>query len=365
MTIKNCITEIEKRIPLAQAEDFDNIGLLCGNPEREVSGILVCHDALESVVNEAIEKNCNLIVCFHPIIFSGLKSITGKNYVEKAVLKALENKIAIYAIHTAWDNDFFGVNYGICKKLGLNNLQVLIPKKENLLQLSLYVPKEYAQKVQNALFQAQAGKIGFYDECSFNIQGEGTFRPLENSNPFLGKKGEREYAQETMISVIFEAYKKNQILHTMKSAHPYEEVAYQIYALENENQYSGLGMYGELPDEMEEKEFLNFVKEIFGLEVIRHSDFSHKKIKKVGVLGGSGASGIKNALQKQCDAYLTGDVKYHDFFSTEGHMLLCDIGHFESEQFVVQQLYEILSEKFTTFAILKSSINTNPINYFL
>lgn len=365
MIIKNCITEIEKRIPSSQAENFDNVGLLCGNPEREVSGILICHDALESVVNEAIEKNCNLIICFHPIIFSGLKSITGKNYVEKSVLKALENKVAIYAIHTAWDNDFFGINHRICKKLDLDNLQILIPRKENLLQLNLYVPSSYTQKIQNTLFQAQAGKIGFYDECSFNIQGEGTFRPLNGSNPFLGKKGEREHIQETMISVTFEAYKKNQILNAMKSAHPYEEVAYQIYTLENENQYSGLGMYGELPNEMEEKEFLNFVKEKFNLKVIRHSNFTHKRIKKVGVLGGSGACGIKNALQKQCDAYLTGDVKYHDFFSTEEHMLLCDIGHFESEQFVVQQLYEILSEKFTTFATLKSSINTNPINYFL
>lgn len=365
MTIKNCINEIEKRIPLAQAEDFDNVGLLCGNPDREVTGILICHDALESIVDEAIEKKINLIICFHPIIFSGLKSITGKNYVEKTIMKALENKIAIYAIHTAWDNDFWGVNHKICTELGLENLNILLPKKDNLLQLSVYVPENYTEKVKTALFQAGAGNIGFYDECSFSINGEGSFRALEGANPFIGKKGEREIAQETMISVIFEAYKKNQIIKAMKSAHPYEEVAYQIYALENENQYSGLGMFGEFSQEMEESDFLNLVKDKFNLKLIRHSPLTNKKIKKVGVLGGSGASGIKNAMQNNCDAYLTGDMKYHDFFLAENRILLCDIGHFESEQFVIQQLYEILSEKFTTFAVLKSSINTNPINYFL
>ena len=365
MTIKHFITEIEKIIPLAQAEDFDNVGLLCGNPEREITGVLICHDALESVVEEAVQKNANVILTFHPIIFSGLKSITGKNYVEKAVLKAIENKIAIIALHTALDNHYFGVNHRICRELGLDQLKILIPKKENLLQLITYVPVDYAEQVKKALFEAGAGNIGFYDECSFSIGGEGTFRPIDGSNPFLGKKGTTEKVNEIQLSVIFEKFKKNQIISAMKFAHPYEEVAYQIYAIENENQYSGLGMFGELPEEMEEKEFLNFVKEKFDLKIIRHSSFTGKKIKKVAVLGGSGASGIKNALQNRCDAYLTADMKYHDFFTAENRILLCDIGHFESEQFVVQQLYEILSEKFTTFAVSKSSINTNPVNYFL
>ncbi|MDO4762804.1 MAG: Nif3-like dinuclear metal center hexameric protein [Flavobacteriaceae bacterium] len=365
MTIQNCITEIEKRFPLAQAEDFDNVGIICGNPQRELTGILICHDALESVVEEAIEQNYNLIIAFHPIIFSGLKSITGKNYVEKAVLKALENKIAIYAIHTALDNDYFGVNHRICTELGLENLKILMPKQDNLSQMIVYVPKDYLENVKTALFHAGAGNIGFYDECSFSLNGEGTFRALSGANPFVGKLGERETAEEIQLSVIFENYKKNQIIKAMKSAHPYEEVAYQIYPLANENQYSGLGMFGDLPKEMEEREFLHFIKEKFGLKVIRHNHFTGKRIKKVGILGGSGASGISSAMKNQCDAYLTGDLKYHDFFSAEGKMLLCDIGHFESEQFIVSQLYEFLSEKFTTFAVSKSSINTNPINYFL
>ncbi|WP_370897941.1 Nif3-like dinuclear metal center hexameric protein [Chryseobacterium gossypii] len=365
MTISEVISKIEERIPLQQAEEFDNVGLLCGVPDRNVSGILVCHDALENVVEEAIRKNCNLIVCFHPIIFSGLKSLTGKNYVERAVLKAIEHKVAIYAIHTAFDNDFFGVNAGICNRLGLKDIKILQPKKDNLKQLTVFVPEEYTEQVKEALFSAGAGSIGFYDECSFTVGGNGTFRPVEGSNPFSGQQNIRENADENMISVIFEGYKQGRIISAMKSAHPYEEVAYQVYHLENENQYAGLGMYGVLEQDMDEKDFLQLVKEKFNLEIIRHSPFTHKKIRKVGVLGGSGASGIKSALSQKCDAYLTGDVKYHDFFLAESKMLICDIGHYESEQFVTQQLFEILSQKFSTFAISKSNEKTNPVNYFL
>ncbi|WP_267406146.1 MULTISPECIES: Nif3-like dinuclear metal center hexameric protein [unclassified Chryseobacterium] len=365
MTISEVISKIETRIPLQQAEDFDNVGLLCGVPSRNVSGILVCHDALENVVDEAIQKNCNLIVCFHPIIFSGLKSLTGKNYVERAVLKAIENKVAIYAIHTAWDNDFFGVNAGICNHLGLKDLKILQPKKNNLKQLTVFVPKDHSENVKEALFSAGAGNIGFYDECSFTINGNGTFRPIEGSKPFSGQQNIRENADEDMISVIFESYKQGQTVAAMNSAHPYEEVAHQIYSLDNDNHHTGLGMFGEFEEAIDEADFLKLVKEKFNLEIIRHSDFTHKKIKRVGVLGGSGASVIKSALSKKCDAYLTGDIKYHDFFLAESKMLICDIGHYESEQFVTQQLFEILSQKFSTFAISKSIEKTNPVNYFI
>jgi len=365
MKIKEFINEFEKIIPARQAENFDNVGLLCGNQEREISGILIAHDALESVVDEAIEKNFNVILCFHPIIFSGLKSITGKNYVERAVLKALENKIAIYAIHTAFDNDYFGVNYKICEALDLKNQKILMPKQNQLKKLEIYVPVDAVEKLKNALFEVGAGNIGFYDECSFSISGNGTFRPLEGSNPVTGTHNERENANEVLLSVIFEDYKKHQILFAMKQNHPYEEVAYQLISLENENQYTGLGRFGDLEREMDVADFLKFVKEKFNLNVIRHNSLTQKKIKRVGVLGGSGASGIKSAISAKCDAYLTGDVKYHDFFSGEDKMLICDIGHFESEQFVTQQLFEILSEKFTTFAIAKTTIKTNPVNYFI
>lgn len=365
MKLKEIIFELEKEFQIKQAEDFDNVGLLCGNPEREIEGILVCHDALENVVDEAIKKELNLIVCFHPIIFSGLKSLTGKNYVERAVLKAIENKIAIYAIHTAFDNDYFGVNYQICEVLGLKNQKILMPKLNNLKQMLVYVPKNATEQVRNAMFEAGAGEIGFYNECSFQFSGKGTFKPLENSNPTLGSHHKREEVEEEVLSVIFEGFKQNKILNACKKAHPYEEVAYQIYQLENENQHVGLGRFGDFETEISEIKFLNLVKEKFNLNVIRHSHLRGKPVKRVGVLGGSGASGIKSALAQQCDAYLTGDVKYHNFFLSENQMLICDIGHFESEQFVVQQIFDILSKKFPKFAILKTEENTNPVNYFL
>ena len=365
MKLKEILFELEKTFAIPQAEDFDNVGLLCGNLNREISGILICHDALEEVVEEAIAKNMNLIVCFHPIIFSGLKSLTGKNYVERAVLKAIENKIAIYAVHTAFDNDYFGVNYRICEVLGLKNQQILIPKKNNLKQLVVYVPSGHSENVKQAVFEAGGGNVGFYDECSFSVSGNGTFRPLPGSDPFEGQQCVRENTNEQMLYFIFENYKENRILSAMKKAHPYEEVAYQVYQLLNENNYAGLGRFGDLEIEMEEKEFLHFVKEKFRLKIIRHSKCTGKKIKKVGVLGGSGAEGIKEAIQSGCDAYLTGDIKYHEFFQGENRILICDVGHFESEQFVTQQIFHILSEKFPKFAVSKSEINTNPVNYFL
>lgn len=365
MILKDIVKKLDTIFKIKTAEDFDNVGLLCGNPDREITGILVCHDTLEKVVDEAIEKNLNLIVSFHPIIFSGLKTITGKNYVEKAVLKAIENKIAIYAVHTALDNDYFGVNFAICEALGLKNQKILMPKSSMLKKLEVYVPTEYSDNVRDAILNAGAGSIGFYDECSFTLAGKGSFRPKEGSNPFIGKTNEREYVEENLISCIFESYKQGQIISSMLKSHPYEEVAYQIMNIENENPYTGLGRYGDLENEMSEIDFLQFVKEKLNLNIIRHSNFTGKKIKRVGVLGGSGVSGIQSAKHSGCDAYLTGDYKYHDFFQAENQILLCDIGHFESEQFVIAQLFDILSENFPKFAISKTSINTNPVNYFL
>lgn len=365
MNLKEVVFEIENIFSMKQAEAFDNVGLLCGNPEREITGMLVCHDALESVVDEAVESAANLIITFHPIIFSGLKSLTGKNYVERAVMKAIENRIAIYAIHTAFDNDYFGVNFGICQKLGLKDQKILMPKSENLKTLEVMVPSEHADAVREALFSAGAGGIGFYDQCSFSHTGTGTFRPLPGSDPFSGSQGFRSSVLEEKVSVIFESYKQSSIVAAMKKAHPYEEVAYNIIRLENENQYSGLGRYGEFDERMSSADFLRFVKEKFNLPVIRHSNLVSEQIKRVGVLGGSGASGISAALAVGCDAYITGDVKYHDFFGAENKMVICDIGHYESEQFVTQQLFDILSEKFRKFAVSKSIRNTNPVNYFL
>ena len=363
MKIKQILTILEEMAPLAYAEDFDNVGLLVGNQDNVATGVLVCHDALENVIDEAIAKNCNLVVCFHPILFSGLKKITGKNYVERAVIKAIKNDIAIYAVHTALDNHKNGVNKIFCDALGLNNTKVLVPKQNFIQKLITYTTPENADKVRNALFEAGAGTIGNYDNCSFNSDGFSTYQGNENSNPVIGTKGELTQTDEIKIEVTFEKYLQSKILKALFSNHVYEEVAYEIYELQNQHQNIGLGMIGSLETPMSETEFLTFVKDKMQCGSIRHSAFLNKNISKVAVLGGSGSYAIKNAIQAGADVYLTADLKYHNFYESENQILIADIGHFESERYTKNYIVDFLKEKITNFAIVLSEENTNPVKY--
>jgi dinuclear metal center YbgI/SA1388 family protein len=363
MKIKEVIDIIEEKWPSFYAEDFDNTGLLVGDENENLKGILICHDSLESVVDEAISKDLNLIVSFHPIIFNGLKKITSNDYVQKSVVKAIKNDIAIYAIHTALDNSWDGVNDIILKKLGAKKTSILNQKANTLNKLNTYVPIENADQVRDAIFNAGGGMLGDYDNVSYNLNGEGTFRASENAKPFVGDIGKVHREKEVNIQVIFESHKKNKIISALLKAHPYEEVAYEIYPLNNSNDRIGLGMLGELNEEMDEMEFLHHLKKVLPTECIRYSNLLGKKIKKVAVLGGSGAFAIKSAIAKGADVFISGDMKYHDFYSANDKILLADIGHFESEQFTKSILFEYLSKKITKFAVALSEINTNPINY--
>jgi dinuclear metal center YbgI/SA1388 family protein len=363
MKIKDIAACIEEIAPLNYAEDFDNVGLLVGDFNTEVTGVLVTLDTLETVVDEAIENNCNLIVSFHPILFSALKKLNGKNYVERTMIKAIKNNISIYAIHTALDNSFEGVNAKICEMLGLKNKKILIPQKNTLRKLTTYAPIDAVEKVRQALFNAGAGNVGNYDNCSFNAEGYGTFRGNENSNPFVGEKGKLHTENETLIGVIFENHKERNVLSALFKSHPYEEVAYEIVSLENTNQEIGLGMIGELEEVKSEIDFLNFLKNTMNSKGIRHSELLGKPIKKVAVLGGSGSFAIKNAIEAGADIYVTADIKYHDFYKAENKLIIADIGHYESEQFTKNLLVDILTKKFPNFAIILSQKNTNPIYY--
>lgn len=363
MKIKEILTILEEMAPLAYAEDFDNVGLLVGNQNDDATGVLVCHDALESVIDEAISKKCNLVVCFHPILFSGLKKITGKNYVERAVLKAIKNDIAIYAVHTALDNHKNGVNKIFCNTLGLKNTKVLVPKQNFIQKLVTYTIPENVEKVRNALFDAGAGKIGNYEDCSFNSQGIGTYMGNENSNPEIGERFEFVEAQEIKIEVTFEKHLQSKILKALFSNHVYEEVAYEIYDLQNSHQNIGLGMIGELENPMSEIDFLEFVKDKMQCGGIRHSQLLGKQVKKIAVLGGSGSFAIKNAIQANVDVFLTSDLKYHNFYESENQIVLADIGHFESERYTKNYIVDFLKEKITNFAIVLSEENTNPVKY--
>ena len=363
MQIKDVTNYIEQLAPLSYAEDFDNVGLLIGNYNTEVTGVLVTLDTLEETVDEAIANNCNLIVSFHPIVFSGLKKINGNNYVERVVLKAIQHNIAIYATHTALDNVNNGVSAKMGEVLGLENMKTLIPKKGIIKKLTTYVPFEEATNLREKLFEAGAGNIGNYDNCSFNVEGKGSYRGNENSNPTVGEKGELMFEEETCITVTFDSYLEGKILSALFKNHPYEEVAYEVITLDNQNQHVGMGMIGELPSAMNEKDFLLFVKETFKTGCVRHSELLDKPIKKVAVLGGSGSFAIKNAMRAGADAYISADFKYHEFFKAEKRILLADVGHYESEQFTKNLLVDYLSKKFSTFAIILSEKSTNPIHY--
>jgi dinuclear metal center YbgI/SA1388 family protein len=363
MKIKEIITVLEEMAPLAYAEDFDNVGLLVGNQEAAATGILVCHDALENIIEEAITKNCNLVVCFHPILFSGLKKITGRNYAERAIIKAIKNDIAIYAVHTALDNHQEGVNKIFSDALGLINTKILIPKENFIRKLVTYTIPENAQEVRNALFNAGAGNIGNYENCSFNSKGIGTYMGNEHSNPQVGERFEFMQGDEIKIEVTFEKHLENIILKALFNSHTYEEVAYEIYELQNQHQNIGLGMIGELKNPMSEKEFLLFVKEKMQCEAIRHSSFIGKDVRKVAVLGGAGSFAIKNAIQEGADAYLTADLKYHQFYEAENKLLLTDIGHFESERYTKNYIVEYLRKKILNFAVILSEENSNPVKY--
>lgn len=364
MKVQDVMDHMESLAPLAYTEDFDNTGLLVGDAQMELTGVLVTLDALEAVVDEAIEHGCNMIVSFHPIVFKGLKKITGKTYVERVVLKAIQNNIALYAIHTALDNSWNGVNAEICARIGLMDRKVLMPKTGSILKLTTFVPTQEAEAVRNALFEAGAGAIGNYDHCSFNIVGTGTYNGNEESNPTRGEKGQTQFEEEVQIGVILEARLKGRVMKALMQAHPYEEVAYELVTLDNPNQKIGMGMVGTLDTPMDEQAFLAHLKQTFHTGVVRHSALRDKPVQKVAVLGGSGAFAIGAAKAAGADFYVTADLKYHDFYQAEGQIVLADIGHYESEQFTKDLIVAHLSKKITNFALVLSQKNTNPITYY-
>lgn len=362
-TVRDVMAVMEEFAPSALKEDFDNVGLLIGDAEMQVSGVLVTLDITEAVVNEAIGKKCNMIVAHHPVMLSGLKKITGKSDMERVVLKSIQNNIALYASHTNADSVMDGVSGKMCDKLGLKNCKVLDTKKEALVKLVVFVPSDYAKKVRDALFNEGAGVIGKYDSCSFNAEGIGSFRAGEGSNPFVGEKGSVHLEDEIRIETILPAFLQSKVVKALVDAHPYEEVAYDIYPLKNEWPTVGIGMIGDLEEPLEEIEFLQEVKSKFNVKCIRHTDFLSKKIKRVAVCGGSGSFLLRKAIAQKADVFITGDFKYHQFFDAEKQIIIADIGHFESEQFTKEVFFELLTKKFSNFAVHLSIENTNPVNY--
>ncbi|MGN6803747.1 MAG: Nif3-like dinuclear metal center hexameric protein [Ginsengibacter sp.] len=365
MKIKDILQFLESIAPLSLQESYDNAGLIIGNSETECTGILTSLDVTEEVVEEAKRNNCNLIVAHHPIIFRGLKKLNGKNYVERTVISAIKKDVAIYAIHTNLDNVIEGVNQKIAQKLQLQNCKVLLPKEGTLEKLVTFAPVEKAEEVRNALFKAGAGSVGNYDECSFNVDGSGTFRAGEGSDPYVGEIGKRHIENESRVEVVFPSFLESKIIGALKAAHPYEEVAYYVQALRNTQDGVGSGLIGELPADVSETELLTLLKSAFHLSVIKHTPLLNKPIRKIALCGGAGSFLLSSAIAAGAQVYITGDVKYHEFFDADNRILIADIGHYESEQFTVELLTEFLQKKFSNFAVLKTEMNTNPVRYFI
>lgn len=365
MKIKDITSYLESIAPLAYQESYDNSGLIVGNPNDEVTKALISLDCTEEVVDEAISKGCDIIISHHPIVFKGLKKFNNKNYVERTVIKAIKNNIALYAIHTNLDNVMGGVSSKIAEKLEIVNHAILSPKSGLLKKLVVYVPRANVEEVRQALFDAGAGSIGDYDQCSYNTAGYGTFRPLEGANPTIGQVGAQERVEETKIEVIFPQQLERQVLVSMLAAHPYEEVAYHTITLDNNLQYVGSGAIGNLEVAMEAQDFLAYLKERLNLNVIRHTKLSDKKIQRVAVCGGAGGFLLNEAKRSGADIFITADYKYHEFFDAENDIVIADIGHYESEQFTQELLLEIIQKKFVNFAVLLTGIDTNPIKYFI
>ena len=358
------IQVLEQAAPLSYQEGYDNAGLLTGNSNWNCTGILCTLDATEQVIMEAKERRCNLVVAHHPIIFGGLKKITGRNYVEKSVISAIKHDIVIYAIHTNLDNVLHGVNNRIADRLGLVSRRILAPKDGQLMKLCSFVPLAQADELRTALFEAGAGHIGRYSDCSFNVEGTGTFKGGAGTNPFAGNPGELHREKEVKLEVIFPAHLQSRLVAALLKSHPYEEVAYDIIPLANEHPEVGSGLIGELPEPVTEEGFLHILKNTFELSIVRHTPLLGKKIQKVALCGGAGSFLTGRALAAGADVYVTADVKYHEFFDANDRLVIADIGHWESEQYTSELLVELLQAKFPTFAVLKSAINTNPVRYF-
>jgi dinuclear metal center YbgI/SA1388 family protein len=354
---------LDNAIPLSFQEGYDNSGLQVGNPESEISSALLTIDVTGEVIEEAISKGCNLVISHHPLIFNPIKKITGRSFTERIIARAIKEDIAIYSAHTNLDAVDFGVSRKMAMKLNLQNVKVLVPLKNKLLKLVTFIPESHLEKVKSALFEAGAGVTGNYDHCGFASPGTGSFRAGENANPYVGESGKNHFENEIRFETILFSHLKTNVIKALLATHPYEEVAFDLYPLDNENIENGLGCVGEFELAVTETEFLNQVSDVFDARGVRYSNLTGHEVKKVALCGGSGASLIGNALASGADAFVTADVKYHNFFDSGKSILIVDAGHFESEKFTTEILYDLIIKNFPKFAVRFSETNTNPINY--
>ncbi|WP_024993989.1 Nif3-like dinuclear metal center hexameric protein [Phocaeicola paurosaccharolyticus] len=362
MKIKEIIDALETFAPLPLQDSYDNAGLQVGLTETEATGALLCLDVTEAIIKEAVALGYNLVISHHPLIFKGYKSISGKDYIERCIIEAIKNDIVIYSMHTNLDNAMNGVSFKIAEKIGLQNVKVLEPISDKLLKLVTFVPTEQATEVRRTLFEAGCGNIGNYDSCSYNLKGEGTFRANEGAKPFCGEVGQEHTEEEVRIETILPDFIKNSVTKALIKAHPYEEPAFDFYPVKNVWNQMGAGVIGELDEPMSELEFLKEIKKTFEVGCLKHNRLNGRLIQKVAICGGAGSFLIPKAVGK-ADVFITGEVKYHDYFNYNDSILVAEIGHYESEQYTKEIFYSIIKEAFPSLEVTISKINTNPIKY--
>jgi dinuclear metal center YbgI/SA1388 family protein len=363
MKLSELCSYLDNAVPLSFQEGYDNSGLQVGLPEREITAALITLDVTEKVIDEAIQKGCDIVISHHPLIFSSIKKIAGRSATDRILFKAIKNDIAVYSSHTNLDMISEGVSRKMAQKLGLQNIKVLKPLKGKLIKLVVYIPEDHIEKVREAVFNAGAGFIGNYDRCGFNVSGTGSFRAGEGTNPYKGEKGKDHIEKEIRFETVVFSHLKEKVVNALLEAHPYEEVAYDIYSLENDNIDYGLGCTGDLGEPLSGNDFLSLVSSVFDSRGIRYSGQTGKTVKKIALCGGAGASLLNDAVSSGADVYVTGDIKYHTWFEADDRILLVDCGHFESEKFSTEILYDLIVKKFPKFAVRFSETNTNPINY--
>lgn len=363
MLVKQVIEALERWAPPALQESYDNSGLITGDEHQVVTKILVSLDCTEVVVNEALESGCNMIVAHHPIVFSGLKKFSGNDYVTRVIKKAIKHDVAIFAMHTNLDNVRSGVNAAIAERLGLREARILAPIQKKLLKLVTFVPQAFQEQVATALFAAGAGQIGNYSNCSFGVMGEGTFQAAAGAEPFVGKIGALHQEPEVRLEVVLPDFLQHAVVRALMKAHPYEEVAYDLYNIQNNWNEVGAGLIGQLAEPMDTMEFLHHIKKQMQAPCLRYTHPIKKQVQTIAVCGGSGSFLLPQAIQQQADVLVTADFKYHQFFDAAGKIVIADIGHFESEQFTIPLIADFLKEKFPTFATLLTKSITNPVNY--
>lgn len=362
--LRTLLACIEQWAPFSWQESYDNAGLILGDPDRNVTEALVCFDVTPEVVDEAVRIGAGLIVSHHPAIFKGIKRINPASRLGYMIKQSLCHDIAWCALHTNLDNTLNGVNSYLCEQLGLKDVQPLAPLQDIYGKLQVYVPEAYAEKLRQALAEAGCGAGARYDACSYSSRGEGRFRAGSQAHPFSGQIGELHCEAECKIECLYPLHKTRQVLDVLRTNHPYEEPAFDLLPLRNEATGQGAGAIGNLQESMQETELLDKLKELTGTHCIRHSGFRGRKIRRIALCGGSGGSFIGNACARQADAYITGDLKYHDFADAGSGTWLVDIGHFESEKFAMELIFRFIRKNFPNFAVSISEQARNPVSFY-